>query len=118
MTHWTQKYVGIPYRDLGRDMTGCDCWGLLRLVYGQELVPFRVEVRRLRDRYPVGRHVGQAEAERVGLDAGVARAAELEEAARNLEAVHVADAPQGPAFRRAAAARYDCAARATRRGFA
>jgi cell wall-associated NlpC family hydrolase len=29
-------YVGIPFVDGGRGMDGCDCWGLLRLVYQRE----------------------------------------------------------------------------------
>lgn len=27
-----EKYLSLPYVDYGRDMRGCDCWGLVRLV--------------------------------------------------------------------------------------
>lgn len=33
---WTHPYIGIPYRPLGRSrLGGCDCYGLVRLVYGE-----------------------------------------------------------------------------------
>ena len=33
---WINKYIGIPYAKFGRDFSGCDCFGLLHLVYRKE----------------------------------------------------------------------------------
>lgn len=27
------KYFGIPHRHLGRDLSGLDCWGLIKMIY-------------------------------------------------------------------------------------
>lgn len=35
--HWSADYVGIPQRDHGRTRAGCDCWGVVRLIYAERL---------------------------------------------------------------------------------
>ncbi len=30
------KYVNIPYKYKGRDFNGCDCWGLVKLIFKKE----------------------------------------------------------------------------------
>lgn len=37
MTSWAGAYLGLRQADHGRDRDGVDCWGLVRLVYADEL---------------------------------------------------------------------------------
>ena len=34
---WSDRFVGIPWQELGRSRAGCDCYGLVRLAYAEEL---------------------------------------------------------------------------------
>ena len=45
---WTNEYVGIPFREKGRDRTGIDCWGLARLILRER---FRIEAPDLSAEY-------------------------------------------------------------------
>lgn len=31
MTHWSTSFLRVPYREGGRDRSGCDCWGIVAL---------------------------------------------------------------------------------------
>ena len=42
------KYIGIPFKDHGCGYDGCDCYGLVRIVYQEEL---GIELPNLGDQY-------------------------------------------------------------------
>lgn len=59
---WAQRYIGIPYRALGRGRDGCDCWGLLAMILREQFG------RELPD-YTQQRWTAQADARAVGAGA-------------------------------------------------
>ena len=36
MPNWTDRYIGIPFVEVGRDFNGCDCAGLVLLALREE----------------------------------------------------------------------------------
>jgi len=44
----TSRYIEIPFKNKGRDFDGCDCWGLVRLIYHTE---FNIELPSFVDVY-------------------------------------------------------------------
>lgn len=33
--HWSEPYIGLQWAPVGRAQGGVDCWGLVRLIYGE-----------------------------------------------------------------------------------
>lgn len=34
---WCNNYISVPFEEHGRSRQGCDCWGLARLIYKEQL---------------------------------------------------------------------------------
>ena len=34
---WSNQYITIPFVEHGRERKGCDCWGLARVIYKEQL---------------------------------------------------------------------------------
>lgn len=62
------KLIGIPFADGGRDLSGCDCWGLVRLVFAA----YDIEVQDYKigcfDTAQINEQVDKARAEWVRID--------------------------------------------------
>lgn len=54
MYSWVRKYIGIPFVSNGRTMSGCDCYGLVRLVLQNE---YDVTLPELSDNYSDAQNV-------------------------------------------------------------
>jgi len=45
---YLHKYVGIPFKEKGSSYGGCDCWGLVKLIYKHE---YKIELNDFTDGY-------------------------------------------------------------------
>lgn len=68
ISEWAGPYVGIRYKDRGRDHDGCDCWGLVKLIYHEQ---FHIELPDYLDAYShANNHVEVTAAVNSGLKDG------------------------------------------------
>lgn len=53
---WCNNYIHVPFSDKGRDRNGCDCWGLARLIYKEQLnieLPLLLDYNDTKDRFHI-----------------------------------------------------------------
>jgi cell wall-associated NlpC family hydrolase len=56
---WVGSYIGLPFKDRGRDRGGLDCWGLVWMVkreqFGEEIPSYSGDYADASDREEIGR---------------------------------------------------------------
>lgn len=79
--YWWNNYVGLPFKALGRNRLGCDCWGLVRLVCAEV---FDIPVPDYADGYEdpynrdkVSSHIDRAKADFVPVNQGQEREGDI-----------------------------------------
>lgn len=61
--NWTNDFIGIPQKDLGRDRDGCDCWGLVHLVlnaHGRPVPSYQEDYLSVRERVEIEALIAEA----------------------------------------------------------
>lgn len=53
---WCNDYINIPFEEHGRNRNGCDCWGLARIIYKEQLgidLPTLIDYENTKDSHAI-----------------------------------------------------------------
>ena len=53
---WCNNYINISFLDHGRSKEGCDCWGLARIIYKEQLdidLPLLLDYKDTKDGFSI-----------------------------------------------------------------
>lgn len=53
---WCNEYIHIPFVEHGRSIDGCDCWGLARIIYQEQLgieLPTLLDYKNTKDSHSI-----------------------------------------------------------------